>query len=131
MMQATVCKIFDFPASHQNVHHPGHCSRIHGHTWTLEVYAKGRINTDESIADYGMVVDFSTIKQAYREMVEPYVEHQHLNETLKEDLEEFTTELFAGWILKELKKMVPCVFKVRLWEGKTSFAEVCEGDLLK
>lgn len=78
-----------------------------------------------------MVIDFSKIKTIYKEIIDPYVEHQHLNDSLKGILSEFTTELIAGWILTQFKKYEPRVFKVRLWEGKTSFVEITEGDLLK
>jgi 6-pyruvoyltetrahydropterin/6-carboxytetrahydropterin synthase len=120
---ATVCKIFDFPAAHTNGHHHGHCARKHGHTWTLEVYARGEIRTDEARSDYGMVVDFASLKDAYQLAVEPFVEHQDLDETLAH-LPERTTELIALWILRQLRDIAPEVFKVRLWEGKSSFVEV-------
>jgi 6-pyruvoyltetrahydropterin/6-carboxytetrahydropterin synthase len=118
-----VCKVFDFPAAHSNGHHDGHCARKHGHTWTLEVYARGRVNSDDSRSDYGMVVDFASLKDAYRAVVEPFVEHQDLDETLVH-LPERTTEMIARWALDQLHALVPQVHKVRLWEGKTSFVEV-------
>jgi 6-pyruvoyltetrahydropterin/6-carboxytetrahydropterin synthase len=122
-LTATVCKIFDFPAAHTNSHHDGHCARKHGHTWTLEVYARGEVNRDETRSDFGMVVDFGTLKDAYRAMIEPAVEHQDLDETLAH-LPERTTELIASWALDQLHAVVPQVFKVRLWEGRSSFVEV-------
>ena len=120
---ATVCKMFDFPAAHSNGHHDGHCARKHGHTWILEVYACGRVNQDDTRSDFGMVVDFGTLKDAYRAMIEPAVEHQDLDETLAH-LPERTTELIASWALDQLHAVVPQVFKVRLWEGRSSFVEV-------
>lgn len=128
-MKATVCKILDFPASHANLHHDGHCQRVHGHTWTLEIYCYGRVVEDVERPDYGMVVDFHKVKEAYEELVEPFVEHQHLNNTLDGILQEFTTELIAGWILRELSKGISSVFRVRLWEGKSSFVEVNRHDV--
>lgn len=128
-MQASVCKIIDFPAAHSNAHHPGHCKNIHGHTWTLEVHCKGDVVNDPTRPDFGMVVDFSDIKTAYKEHVEPYVEHQMLNETI--DLPEYTTELLASWIFAQLRPHLPALRKVRLWEGKTSYAEFTNGDWVK
>lgn len=75
-----------------------------------------------------MVVDFAFIKKVYKEFVEPYVEHQNLNETL--DLPEYTTEYIAAWIFQQLDKHLP-LHKVRLWEGKSSFAEISNGDRLR
>lgn len=125
-MKATVCKIIDFPAAHSNGHHQGHCNRVHGHTWTLEIHCRGDLNRDPESESFGMVVDFSDIKKAYQKYVEPRVEHQNLNETL--DLVEYTTELIAIWIYNQLKPHIRCLYKIRLWEGKTSFAEVVNGD---
>lgn len=128
-MKATVCKILDFPAAHRNTRHDGHCNRIHGHTWTVEIYVKGTVIEDPESPHYGMVIDFKEIKRVYEEAIEPFVEHQYLNETLS-ILEEFTTEYIAGWIYKQLKAQIQGVCKVRLWEGKSSFVEIVNGDLL-
>jgi 6-pyruvoyl tetrahydropterin synthase/QueD family protein len=124
-LTATVCKVFDFPAAHTNGHVDGDdpCKRKHGHTWTLEVYAHGRVKADDARSDFGMVVNFASLKDVFHATVEPFVEHQDLDETLAH-LPERTTELIAHWILEQLHSAQPEVFKVRLWEGKTSFAEV-------
>lgn len=122
-MRATVRKMFDFPAAHANAHHDGHCQRLHGHTWILEVFARGPIVNDPDRTDFGMVVDFERLKHVYHAVVEPYVEHQNLNESLPW-VQEHTTELIAGWILKEMHEREASIFKVRLHEGLTSYAEV-------
>ncbi len=129
MMTAKVCKILDFPAAHRNTRYNGHCNRIHGHTWTIEIHAKGIVDEDLESPHYGMVIDFAQLKQVYQSIVEPHVEHQNLNETLGHILEEFTTEIIAGWILDELHAQMPQIYKVRLWEGKSSYAEVCIQDI--
>jgi 6-pyruvoyltetrahydropterin/6-carboxytetrahydropterin synthase len=125
VLTATVCKVFDFPAAHTNGHvgPDDACKRKHGHTWTLEVYAQGRLKVDETRPDFGMVADFASLKEVYCATIEPFVEHQDLDETLAH-LPERTTELIAHWILEQLHSAQPEVFKVRLWEGKSSFAEV-------
>lgn len=75
-----------------------------------------------------MVCDFGTVKEAYRKHVEPYVEHQDLNDTLT--LPEYTTEHIAAWIYDQLRAHIP-LYKIRLWEGKTSFAEITNGDRIR
>lgn len=127
-MQASVTKIIDFPAAHHNTHHDGHCKRNHGHTWTLEITCRGKLVMDESRPDFGMVCDFAAVKAAYQAYVEPFVEHEDLNETL--DLPEYTTEYIAQWIFDQLKGHIP-LHKVKLWEGKTSYAEITNGDRLR
>jgi|tagenome__1003787_1003787.scaffolds.fasta_scaffold20982363_6 6-pyruvoyltetrahydropterin/6-carboxytetrahydropterin synthase len=130
-MQATVCKVLDFPAAHQNTRHVGHCSNVHGHTWTLEIHCHGAVDLkNDEAPNYGMVIDFGDIKDVYREHVEPFVEHRFLNDTLTV-LEEFTTELIAGWIYNQMKPHLPTLYKIRLWEGKTSYAEVKNGDMMR
>jgi 6-pyruvoyltetrahydropterin/6-carboxytetrahydropterin synthase len=128
-MHASVTKIIDFPAAHSNTHHSGHCSNVHGHTWTLEITCRGRVSTDESSDSFGMVLDFGDIKAAYRDLVEPFVEHQNLNDTL--DLPEYTTEHIAAWIWSQLRPALPTLHRVRLWEGKSSYAEFENGDQLR
>lgn len=128
LRSALVCKGFDFPAAHKNNSDDGHCSNIHGHTWYLEVFAWGDIVTDKSSPEYGMVMSFTRIKQIYKEKIEPFVEHQYLNQTLP-ILEEFTTEIIGGWILSEMRRVDTRIKYVRLWEGKSSFAEVHYNDL--
>ena len=122
-MQAQVCKILDFPAAHSNGHHDGHCKNVHGHTWTLEIHCSGPLCDEPDAPNFGMVVDFSEIKRVYKERVEPFVEHQYLNETIP-DLPEYTTELIARWIFRQMKPDLPQLMMVRLWEGKTSYAQV-------
>jgi 6-pyruvoyltetrahydropterin/6-carboxytetrahydropterin synthase len=125
-MRCTVGKQFDFPAAHRNLSHEGHCNRLHGHTWTLEVIVRGLVQADGP--SKGMVVDFGDIKEAYRKVIEPYVEHQNLNETL--DLPEYTTEYIAHWIFTQLRRELPDLHAVKLWEGNTSYATVENGDTL-
>lgn len=98
---------------------------MHGHTWTLEIICRGRV-TKENNPECGMVVDFQRIKDAYERQVEPFVEHQNLNETL--DLPEYTTELIADWIFRRLKAVLPELHAVKLWEGKSSYALIEDGD---
>lgn len=76
-----------------------------------------------------MVVDFATIKEAYQKVIEPFVEHRDLNETL--DLPEYTTEYIVIWAWTQLHPILPTLYKLRLWEGKTSYAEFCSGDQLR
>lgn len=127
-MFSTVGKQFDFPAAHRNLSHEGHCSRVHGHTWTLEVICRGPVEELNNPAK-GMVVDFADIKEAYQQVIEPYVEHQDLNEML--DLPEYTTEHIAAWAFNQLQRVLPTLYAVKLWEGKTSYAMYRAEDRLR
>lgn len=81
-MAVTVAKRFDFHASHRLPHHEGQCRRLHGHTYGLEVAVTGPVETEVGTSSEGMVLDFSGLKDLYKMLIEPFVEHQHLNETL-------------------------------------------------
>src|SRR4051812_13382212 len=63
----------DFPAAHHLIGYPGDCARPHGHNWGLEVFARS-IKLDS----IGMAMDFRELKNAARELVEPW-DHQDLN----------------------------------------------------
>jgi 6-pyruvoyltetrahydropterin/6-carboxytetrahydropterin synthase len=65
-------KIFRFEASHVLPRHKGKCSRLHGHSWVLEVSVSGDVNPDT-----GFVMDFAEIS----EIMEPLItslDHHHL-----------------------------------------------------
>ena len=47
----------DLPFAHRQHHHDGHCSRIHGHSWTFE-FDFAAEDLDES----GFVLDFGSLK---------------------------------------------------------------------
>lgn len=130
-MRATVCKEFDFHAAHVLPNHDGQCSRLHGHTYKVQVFACGDLISDKESPKYGMVLDFSDLKKIYKEEIEPLVEHQYLNETLKDLVPVTTAEQVAHWIYKVFKKHCPQLVKVRLYETPTSYAEVKNGDYVR
>jgi len=65
---------FTFEAAHCLPEHRGECSRLHGHSYRLEVTVSGPVGPD------GMVVDFGRLKQLVRETVIDRVDHRYLNE---------------------------------------------------
>jgi 6-pyruvoyltetrahydropterin/6-carboxytetrahydropterin synthase len=120
----TVCKSWTFDAAHQLPNHDGKCRFLHGHTYRVEVFATGYVNPKNGRSDEGMVVDFGVLSRVWREDVEPWLDHQFLNDTLADEGVEITTaENIAGWILTKMA-IIPGVHKVRVWETPTSFAEV-------
>lgn len=128
MMQATVCKQFKFHAAHVLPNHDGQCRNLHGHSYKLEVFARGPIRPSDGSSSEGMVVDFSRLKEVYRKHIEPHVEHQYLNDTLA-GIDVTTAESIAGWMFAIFKsEFVPAqgvrITHVRVWETDTSYAEV-------
>lgn len=89
---------------------------------------RGKVQSFEGPSK-GMVVDFGDIKEVYRRHIEPYVEHQDLNETL--ELPEYTTEHIARWIFDAMHPHLPTLYSIKLWEGKTSYVLYRDEDRLR
>jgi 6-pyruvoyltetrahydropterin/6-carboxytetrahydropterin synthase len=119
-MKWRVEKEFRFEASHQIPSHQGKCQRLHGHSW------KGRLicESDElqtSGPSAGMCVDFGEMSKAVEGLVVEYLDHWHLNDTLK--LENPTAEEVARWIFERVKSKLPNLTSVVIDETCTSRAE--------
>ena len=59
----------DIPLGHRQPFHPGHCSRIHGHNWTIRL-TFAAIETDSN----GFVVDFGKLKYI-KEWIAQHLDH--------------------------------------------------------
>jgi 6-pyruvoyltetrahydropterin/6-carboxytetrahydropterin synthase len=110
-------KDFTFEASHKLLHHDGKCHRLHGHSWKGSVKLVG-YSLEDAGPKQGMVFDYSDIASVLRPMVEDYLDHHHLNDTLEEDTP--TSEFVARWVFHHLKGRLPGLFSVRIEETCTS-----------
>lgn len=106
-----IAKQFSFDAAHVLPDHPGKCSRLHGHTYKLEIMLEGEIQEN------GMVFDFFELKQIVNEKILERLDHQFLNDIIMPS----TVEKITVWIWDELKPHLP-LFQITLWETPTSFA---------
>ncbi|MCB9025617.1 MAG: 6-carboxytetrahydropterin synthase QueD [Bdellovibrionaceae bacterium] len=88
------------------------CSRLHGHSFNIEIHVKGPVSKKE-----GWVMDFSEIKRAF-EPIYDRLDHNYLNEI--EGLENPTSENLAIWIWQELKPHLAPLSKVVINETCTS-----------
>lgn len=131
-MLTRVAKEFDFHAAHVLPNHDGQCSRRHGHTYKLRVVVEGRPQDVDTSSSEGMVIDFAVLKDIYKAEIEPFVEHQDLNETLvATGLVLVTTcEFMVEWIASRFydeigkRQLGVRLVEVRLYETPTSYAEV-------
>lgn len=57
-----------FDSAHFLADYQGKCGNIHGHRWTVKVIAKGDGLEEENPQTRGMIMDFSQLKKALREM---------------------------------------------------------------
>lgn len=125
-MRARVTKVFRFEAAHSLPNHDGKCRNPHGHSYKVEVCCDGNIIEIKDHAKEGMVVDFADIKKVWKEVIEPWVDHQDLNITLGERMGVPTTtaENIATWMIRVFAKFKIPISSVTIWETETSSATV-------
>jgi len=116
-------KHFTFEAAHVLPHHTGKCSRLHGHSYRLEVALDGALR--ERGAAQGMVEDFDVVAQVVRTGVIEQLDHTSLNDLLPNP----TAELLALWIWERVAERLEGLSEIVLWETPTACAVVRAGDL--
>jgi len=115
-MQATCWKRCDFEAAHFLPDYKGACSRLHGHTYTVEIGVTGAIDLTT-----GMVVDLKDISEWLKLHILGALDHRYLNDTLRMP----TAENLALEILKYARLEWPKFdLTVRLYETRDSWVEV-------
>ena len=118
----TIRKIFRFEAAHVLPFHPGKCSRMHGHSYRLEVSVRGPVRTDGPAR--GMIEDFDEIRRIVRETVVDPLDHQTLNEFIENP----TAEHIVTWIWRRLESALPGLDELILWETANSSAALRRSD---
>jgi 6-pyruvoyltetrahydropterin/6-carboxytetrahydropterin synthase len=116
-------KHFTFEAAHVLPHHTGKCSRLHGHSYRLEVALSGALQ--QSGSAQGMVEDFDVIAQAVRAGVIERLDHTSLNDLLPNP----TAELLALWIWEQVDPLLRGLVEIVLWETPTACAVVRAGEV--
>lgn len=118
----TVTKLFTFEAAHELPYHDGKCQRPHGHSYTLEVSLRGHVQpVEENNPQSGMVIDFGEISRSVKSLIDGFLDHQRLNETI----DDYPT---AERIVQQLVKMLlqrfgSLLLAVKLWETATGSVE--------
>jgi len=95
-----------FSAAHK-LPYPEKCSRLHGHTWTVEV-----VLAKEELNEHGFVRDFAEVKEALEEILP---DHTYLNECF-----DFltTAEGLAKHFYEKLKALFPELESVTVFESE-------------
>jgi 6-pyruvoyltetrahydropterin/6-carboxytetrahydropterin synthase len=111
-----IYKQFRFEAAHRlpNVPTTHKCSRLHGHSFVVEVHVCGAVDQAS-----GWVIDFAEISAAWQPL-HAVLDHHYLNEV--DGLENPTSELLAKWIWRRLRPALPLLSKVVVCETCTSGA---------
>lgn len=115
-------KHFRFEAAHVLPHHPGKCSRMHGHSYRLDVAIRGPVQTDGPAR--GMIEDFDKIKRIVREHVVDILDHNTLNDLIDNP----TAEHIIMWIWRKLENHLSGLDELTLWETATSCAVLRRSD---
>ncbi len=117
-------KSFTFEAAHVLPHHPGKCSRLHGHSYRLDVALEGPLHQDGPAA--GMVEDFEAVTRVVKAAVVNELDHRSLNELLPNP----TAENIVLWIWKRLVPELPSLAELTLWETRKACVVIKKGDPL-
>ena len=110
-------KQFRFEASHQLHGHDGKCARLHGHSWTMTVELASN-DLIEVGPKAGMVADYGDVSALVEPLVEQFLDHHHLNDTLATARP--TSEFIARWAFEMLNERLPRLSAVTISETCTS-----------
>jgi 6-pyruvoyltetrahydropterin/6-carboxytetrahydropterin synthase len=104
-----------FTAAHQLHGYPGHCGRLHGHTWKVRVEVEtGRVDA------LGLSIDFKELMRIVHVPIDR-LDHYHINEIPPFDRQNPTAENLSKYIFQEVKKNLPegvSVHEVTVWESE-------------
>lgn len=118
MEEWSLYKEFRFEAAHKLPHHQGKCRRLHGHSWVGRVHVRGNTLIKDG-SQQGMIIDYGEINQYLQPLLDNFLDHYYLNETL--GTESATSELVAKWIYEKLEKAgLPGLYAVEIRETCTS-----------
>lgn len=106
-------KDFTFEAAHQLTKvPPGHqCGRLHGHSYKVRIHCAGKLDPEKD-----WVVDYADIAAATRPII-GMLDHQNLNDIMHV---ETTAENLAWWIAKWIRKDLPQLSAVEVFETPTT-----------
>lgn len=123
MSTIRITRRFSFEMAHALEGYDGACSRVHGHSYQLEVTLRGRPATEGPKA--GMVMDFGLLKELVDERIVSRFDHQLLERGQGVDFQPTCENLvahFATLLVPALPAGVE-LLRLRLHETANSFAE--------
>ena len=109
-----------FSAAHNLRGYKGQCEALHGHNWKIEAIV-GKKKLDK----IGMVIDFRLIKLGLKAVLDK-LDHKYLNEITYFRKVNPTSENIAKFIYDEIKKKIPHLKAITVWESENSSATYVE-----
>lgn len=73
-----ITRKLEFDAGHRISTHDSQCRHLHGHRYVIEITLSGSIISDEGVAEQGMVMDFSKVKQIAKAVLVDQWDHAFL-----------------------------------------------------
>jgi 6-pyruvoyltetrahydropterin/6-carboxytetrahydropterin synthase len=112
-----ISQAFRFEAAHRlpKVPPSHRCYRMHGHSYRVELQLQGAIDPAT-----GLVTDFFDIESAFQPVLAE-LDHHCLNEIA--GLENPSAENIAAWIWQRMKKALPQLASVKVYETPDCWAE--------
>lgn len=89
-------KSFTFEMAHKLTDYSGKCQRLHGHSGKLTIVFIGK-----DLFNNNILVDYCDIKSLVQPMIDQFLDHQYLNETL--DTKNPTSEFIAKWVFEYIE----------------------------
>lgn len=109
----------NFSSAHNLRGYKGKCEDLHGHNWRVEVVVTGGLDK------IGMVMDFKLLKKILSDLLEK-LDHKYLNNLTFFKKINPTSENIARFIYDSLKKKIPGLKAVTVWENPASCATYAE-----
>lgn len=120
-------KTFTFEAAHILPNHPGKCSKLHGHSYTVEVIIGGTVNDEPRADDRGFILDYATLKQHVQPIIDE-LDHDCLNFHIKYPSAENIATYIAHRIWNGQLAVQQLVVRVRetagtfaLWDSNNTY----------
>jgi len=110
-----------FSSAHNLRGYKGKCEDLHGHNWKVELEA-GSANLDK----IGMVLDFKFLKEELNAVLNK-LDHKYLNRIAYFKKVNPTSENIAKYIYDSLRRKVPQIISVTVWESDKARAIYYEG----
>lgn len=119
MPTVDIFKIFTFEAAHRLPNLPAShkCSRLHGHSFRVELHLRGALTPVEN-----WVIDFADVKAAFQPIYDQ-LDHHYLNDIA--GLENPTSEQISVWLWQQTKPKLPELVKVVVHETCTAGSIYC------
>ena len=110
----------DFSSAHNLRGYKGKCEELHGHNWKVEV-----VLASSKLDKIGMVMDFKFIKEKLNRLLD-LLDHKYLNNISHFKKVNPTSENIAKYIYDQLKKEIPSLNYVTVWESDKASATYYE-----